>query len=99
MCIAKNFASRQKPVFTDAEANNVNYVKESTAYVYSKSLFESSRTDWGGIVCKYGTVVQGLLQFKGFHLLSFDHHFPPIFVLVLLLLVFFVARVGVWEVT
>lgn len=31
----------------------------------------------GRVVCEYSAVLQGLLQFEGFHLFSFDGHLPP----------------------
>lgn len=46
-------------------------------YFYSKSLSEGSQTVTGGVACKYSPADQGPLQLKGFHLVSFDHHFPP----------------------
>lgn len=53
----------------------------------------------GALFANIALLSRGFCSLKGFHLLSFDHHFSPIFVLFLLLLVFFVARVGGWEVT
>lgn len=68
MCIAKNFARRQKPVFTNAETNNVNYIKDSTVYTYSKSLFESSQTDWGEGALSANTALlsRGSCSLRGF---------------------------------
>lgn len=92
MCIAKNFASRQKPVFTDAETNNVNCIEESTAYIYSRSPFESSRVIVGTLFANTAQLsiqslylVLGSAAVERFHFLSFDLSLPP-FCFVLLLL-------------
>lgn len=52
-------------------------ISQNQECTFTPNLFERSQTVTGGVAYKYSPAVQGPLQIKGFHLLSFDHHFPP----------------------